>query len=237
MVIGRGAQCALRVDSNRVGRQHSVIEERDGHWWVSDLQSSYGTWLTRNGALLGRVTEAVPLQHGDLIGLYEHVRIELDAPEDELATQLERSIIAHPDDDAAWAVYADRLLELGDPRGERIRSNSTDWKWPGHQVSHALSSSEFCTVEWARGHLRRLTLRHRWARHERPFVDHCLLAIASTPISRFLLDLELELQGDFDREAELQAALVAAPFPALRRFRATPERRAYRLRGSPLLLP
>jgi len=95
------------------------------------------------------------------------VRIELEEPHDALATSLETSLFAHPDDENAWSVYADRLLELGDARGERIRSNATGWTWLGHQVVHVLSSPEFCEQVWEHGHLLSVMLRHQWHQQER----------------------------------------------------------------------
>lgn len=237
MVIGRGADCALRIDSMRLGRQHSVIEERDGQWWVSDLQSSFGTWLTRNGALIGHIGRLpTALQHGDVIGLHDTVRIELEStPPDALVTQLESALFERPDDVDAWSVYGDRLLELGDARGERIRSDATDWVWPGSQVGYVLSTPALCELVWAHGHLRKVVLRQQWHRDERPWLDHCVLVLASAPISKFLVEVELELQADFTRDAELQAALLRLQLPALRRFTVTPETRAYRVPGAPRL--
>lgn len=235
MVIGRDLRCELRIDSARLGRQHSALEERDGQWCVSDLQSSYGTWLTRNGALLGRVTTPVVLQHGDVIGLHEQVRVELEERPDPLARKLEEALFERPDDDDAWSVYADRLLERGDARGERIRTNATDWTWPGHQVGYVLSSAVLCELVWAHGHLRTVVLRHQWPQQERPHLDHCVLVLLSAPISKFLHELRLELQADFVRGAELQAVLSAAQLPALRRFSVTPTSRVYRVPNAPRL--
>jgi uncharacterized protein (TIGR02996 family) len=235
MVIGRGLHCALRIDSARLSREHSAIEERDGQWWVSDLGSSFGTWLTRSGALLGRVMAPVVLQHADVIGLHDQVRIELEEPHDALATGLEEALFEHPDDENAWSVYADRLLELGDARGERIRSNAIGWTWPGHQVGHVLSSPELCEPVWAHGHLRTVVLRQQWHQEVRPWLDHCVLVLVSAPISKFLLELNLELQADFVRGAELQAVLSAAHLPSLRRFSVTPMSRVYRLPNAPRL--
>src|SRR4029079_13004571 len=43
--IGRGVDCALRIESQEVSRTHAELYVRDGGWWIRDLKSTNGTWL------------------------------------------------------------------------------------------------------------------------------------------------------------------------------------------------
>ena len=45
MVIGRGEECAIRVDSEQVSRQHARLRRADDRWYVRDLRSRNGSWL------------------------------------------------------------------------------------------------------------------------------------------------------------------------------------------------
>lgn len=70
--IGRrtkaGPAAVFQVDSSRLGRLHSMVAIRDGRYWLSDLESSSGTWLTRAGERR-RITAETELRDGDVIGL------------------------------------------------------------------------------------------------------------------------------------------------------------------------
>lgn len=43
-IIGRSMDCDIFVPDVYLSRRHCRIEERDGSWWIVDLQSSNGTW-------------------------------------------------------------------------------------------------------------------------------------------------------------------------------------------------
>lgn len=55
----------LVIDSETVGRQHAVIEYRDGFWWVFDQSSLNGTFVN------DRRVESQALRHGDRIRLHK----------------------------------------------------------------------------------------------------------------------------------------------------------------------
>jgi serine phosphatase RsbU (regulator of sigma subunit) len=72
LVVGRGAECDLRLVDLRVSRQHCRLELRGDELWVEDLRSRRGTRLN------GRALEgAERLGHGDLIELSEESRLRV----------------------------------------------------------------------------------------------------------------------------------------------------------------
>jgi hypothetical protein len=44
-VVGRGAECDLRVDDTFVSQEHARIFAKDGSWYVEDLGSTNGTFV------------------------------------------------------------------------------------------------------------------------------------------------------------------------------------------------
>jgi hypothetical protein len=44
-VVGRGAECDLRLDDTFVSQEHARIFAKDGSWYVEDLGSTNGTYL------------------------------------------------------------------------------------------------------------------------------------------------------------------------------------------------
>lgn len=46
-VIGRGKHCDLVINSGKVSREHAVISNEDGIWYIEDLGSSNGTWFNK----------------------------------------------------------------------------------------------------------------------------------------------------------------------------------------------
>ncbi|MBW3599440.1 MAG: FHA domain-containing protein, partial [Planctomycetes bacterium] len=60
-IMGRSETADLPIDSNRVSREHAVIERRGEGWRVRDLRSTNGTFV--NGT---RVEES-PLRDGDAL--------------------------------------------------------------------------------------------------------------------------------------------------------------------------
>jgi hypothetical protein len=151
--IGRGLEAEFRVESSRLGRLHTRVWALGGAYWVSDMASAYGTWLSRHGVMLGRIgSEDAQLESGDVIGIADRVEFTIDpAPPDETALALAAAVKAAPDDDGAWAAWADRLLELGDPLGARIAQQAQGWTCPGDLAGAYLQDA--VTYEWRHGHV------------------------------------------------------------------------------------
>jgi pSer/pThr/pTyr-binding forkhead associated (FHA) protein len=45
IVIGRGAECELRIDDEYVSTRHAVLRPQGGQWYVEDLGSTNGTFV------------------------------------------------------------------------------------------------------------------------------------------------------------------------------------------------
>ncbi|GAB4544423.1 MAG: FHA domain-containing protein [Anaerolineae bacterium] len=72
--LGRAPDNHIVLLDTYVSSYHARLEQRDGEWWLTDLDS-------RNGTLLNNVpiTRAVPLTHGDVIRVGQiELRLELE---------------------------------------------------------------------------------------------------------------------------------------------------------------
>lgn len=63
-LIGRGADCDVRLPSPEISRRHAVILRDHHDFWLADAGSSGGTWLNDT-----RLTRAAKLHTGDFIGI------------------------------------------------------------------------------------------------------------------------------------------------------------------------
>jgi FHA domain len=61
-VIGRGAECDLRLDDTFVSQEHARIFAKDGSWYVEDLGSTNGTFVNEQ-----RLSAPAMLTTGDRI--------------------------------------------------------------------------------------------------------------------------------------------------------------------------
>lgn len=61
LTIGRSSQCDIPIEDDNVSRKHAEINLRDGMVWLTDLQSTNGSYVNSK-----RVSE-IPLNDGDLI--------------------------------------------------------------------------------------------------------------------------------------------------------------------------
>ena len=123
LTIGRGEDCAVRLQSPYASRQHARIELRDGEPVLVDLGSRNGTLL--NGT---RVEGTASLNHGDLIAIGDAtIRCQFGGPASELtrtlvfqgATPVESTEPASPD---ALRVNADtyEVFVGEEPLGRRL---------------------------------------------------------------------------------------------------------------------
>jgi FHA domain len=61
-VVGRGAECELRLDDTFVSQEHARIFAKDGSWYVEDLGSTNGTFVNEQ-----RLAAPAMLTTGDRI--------------------------------------------------------------------------------------------------------------------------------------------------------------------------
>lgn len=61
-VVGRGAECDLRLDDTFVSQEHARIFAKDGSWYVEDLGSTNGTFVNEQ-----RLAAPAMLTTGDRI--------------------------------------------------------------------------------------------------------------------------------------------------------------------------
>lgn len=140
---------------------------------------------------------------------------------------LERRLAEAPEDDAGWRVYADFLLEKGDPLGEWMLRAGDAWeverlRWLG-PLSAAVARGRVL-VEWGRhGFLVAAALPHsavpeaRWASELDVSAWWYLERLAALPVARFLqrLEVDLFLGGP---PGSVRFGADAAPDVALRRL-------------------
>lgn len=74
LLLGRGPQASgvgldLRPD-NGVSRRHAELQHVDGHWFVTDLGSHNGTWLSDDDARLPRRRLSGRARLGDGVNLF-----------------------------------------------------------------------------------------------------------------------------------------------------------------------
>lgn len=233
MRIGRAPDCEFRIPSGRLSREHTFVTRRAGEFLIGDLNSSYGTYLERRGIQLGRVA-CVPalskLEDKDIVGMTDKFQFVLEPlPVDPLTDQLAAMVAADPDDATRWQVYADRLLETGDPRGARITARATDWSPPGNMVG-AFLRSPHVSVEWSHGHFRRVVV----VDDGHPDFVKCVHALLGDPLARFLSELAISHGGT--SETRLRNVFEAVELPALRWLSLSPSSGAtLRLKKSPYL--
>ena len=101
-LIGRAADCDLKLQNPLVSRHHCALTIQDGHIYVRDLQSINGTGVN-NQVLVGEL----PLRDGDRLWV--------------AATLIEVSI---QNDRAAWADKVFRTLWQPDPPSTHSPENA-----------------------------------------------------------------------------------------------------------------
>ncbi len=62
VVIGRGLDCDVMINSTRASRHHLALLFMDGRWMARDLDSANGTFLNRH-----RLTSAADIRAGDVL--------------------------------------------------------------------------------------------------------------------------------------------------------------------------
>jgi uncharacterized protein (TIGR02996 family) len=154
-----------------------------------------------------------------------------DHPQDE---RLEAAIRENPDDDQAWLVYADLLIERGHPRGPLVALESAPVKNIVQRAEREAESRRLrnATAEhFGRGLVGRGGLSVRWRRgfihsarihgaFARGAAEDLLFDLLRHPCGRFLRELELTCWHHDAQDHRLLVDLLAhaAPAPPLRRL-------------------
>ena len=156
---------------------------------------------------------------------------------------LEAALETDPDDEAAWLVYADHLIEAGDPRGELAAIQRTHASSPSQDLAiaeaqvirrHAavllgrFAESPGYTIGWHHGHARSLHVAEPYGAKPPPGI--VVAEMLKQPAARFLRDIHIApysfpaagdhnkvpYQYSLQRVARIVDAIAAAPRPALR---------------------
>ncbi len=107
----RGAD--IVIDSPRLSQKQCAFVSDGGRWLVEDVTSAGGTFLN------GRRVHRQALVHGDTLWLYDVLLVFLEAAP-ETGSGPEAHLDQNPDDPNQVKVWADWLLERGDPLGEHL---------------------------------------------------------------------------------------------------------------------
>ena len=70
--IGRGHNCSLSIDSNRVSRVHAVIKLEDGRLLLSDRGSANGTFVSGKPVIDHVLAEGDEISIGPFVGVYRY---------------------------------------------------------------------------------------------------------------------------------------------------------------------
>lgn len=107
----RGAD--IIIDSPRLSEKQCAFVSDGGRWRVEDVTSAGGTFLN------GRRVHQHTLVHGDTLWVYDALLVFLEtAPV--MGSEPEAHLDGDPDDASRVQVWADWLLERGDPLGEHL---------------------------------------------------------------------------------------------------------------------
>jgi uncharacterized protein (TIGR02996 family) len=205
-LVGRGARSTLRVFSSRCSREHLQVVRSGDTFWATDLHSVTGTVLASTRQ---RLTQPTALRDGDRLvlgtdGVVFFLRER--ALHSQLLVELEGHVAAEPDDDAAWAVYADALNDVGDPLGARLRARPEATHGLSTDLREALTRGS--EVTWSHGMLRSARVTSTVALH----------ALLGSRLASLLVGLVISIpRSRQDPDAGLHIAAVAATrLPALK---------------------
>ena len=112
VTVGR-KDADIVIDSPRLSLKQCAFVGDGGRWRVEDVTSAGGTFL--NGRRVHRQT----LNHGDTLWLYDVLLVFLETPPITRSGP-EAHLDEDPDDANRVQVWADWLLERGDPLGEHL---------------------------------------------------------------------------------------------------------------------
>jgi hypothetical protein len=211
--IGRTKQNTIAISSLRVSKVHCLLERSGDTWRVEDRNSSSGTWVN------GHRTSGQPLQHGDVIDLYGTLLVFLTQPEAQLP-EAEAALDRSPHDPGAVQVWADQLLEQGDPLGAQLVSGVPSPTCL--EGLHELGETGRLELEWRQGLVEHARVR---CTSDSTYQDVDLLGrLLSLRVCRWLRSLTVDLctwtmpapsRLQSDAAAALRGLLSGPELPAL----------------------
>lgn len=219
LIFGRSSKCTLVFDDARLSARHCELSLDGGFWRLRDLGSELGTQINGLG-----LTHPRALFEGDLIQFGSvSLRFRTDVPAE--VPQILKAITEHPGDETAWLVYADFLLEQGDPLGERISRAHAGGRldhlpWMG-ALWDVFVSGEL-EVEWHLGFISRATLRTTAGRLPMDWKD-ALCQLLNLRIGHFVQSLVIDLPRLENLESPAISEALASAQHFLAQLPALPE--------------
>jgi diguanylate cyclase (GGDEF)-like protein len=104
MVIGRGAECAVRLEGDGVSRNHARITRHAGQYTIEDLGSTNGTFID------GALATADPIKSGARIRVGTHVTLRFNLFDEEEAA-LQKRLYENVIQDTLTGAYNRRFFE------------------------------------------------------------------------------------------------------------------------------
>lgn len=217
LVFGRSPKATLVFDDALVSARHCELSGDGVFWRVKDLGTEAGTKV--NGRTI-RYPRA--LFDGDRL---QFGRVELEFRSEVRADDplLKDAIARDPDAVEPWLVYADWLLERGDPLGERMaaarsggRLDHAPWLGP---LGERLYQGEL-EIDWHLGLARRATFRQVVG--QLPYDWHdAVSTLLRTRVGQFLRELVIDVprlrasQRPLEIEELIDAQRLIASLPTL----------------------
>lgn len=189
LVFGRSSKATLVFDDALVSARHCEIAGDGVFWRVKDLGTEAGTRVNGRPIRYPRALfDGDVLQFG-LAELKFRSEIRADDP------VLREAIARDPDAVEPWLVYADWLLERGDPLGERMaaaraggRLDHASWLGP---LGERLFQGEL-EIDWHLGLARRATFRQVVG--QLPYDWHdAVSTLLRTRVTQFLRELVIDV--------------------------------------------
>jgi uncharacterized protein (TIGR02996 family) len=217
LVFGRSSKATLVFEDPLISARHCQLTSDGRFWFVKDLGTEAGTTVNERPISYPRT-----LFDGDRVrfGGVE-LTFRSETPTDDPV--LKRAIAQNPDATEPWLVYADWLLERGDPLGERVtpngaRARSDDGLWLGSLWDRVLQGE--LEIDWHHGMVRRAAFRRAVGRVPFDWQDAVSLLLR-TRVAQFLRELTIDLprlrteRAVFDASEliEAQRYLVTLPWP------------------------
>ena len=159
---------------------------------------------------------------------------EPDYPDEPRDHDLERALLANPDDDQAWLVYADHFLQLGHPRGQLMALETAPFHNIVHRAereAHAERLRHAASDRLLDASLVRPGIRLKWRRgfiyearihgaYWRGDAEDLLFDLLRHPSARFLRELTLTCwhRDAQDHRLLVELLLQSSPPPPLRKL-------------------